>query len=167
LPIEQFLGSIGHHPQQRVNGTGVYLFREAGLTPPTMLTNLRHHEVLHETIILVAVDIVGRPRVRRARRATVEDLGQGFFQVVLTYGFMDGPDVPRDLANIVSPDFGFEPTGATYFLGRETVLATERPGMALWRERLFAFLHRNASDAAHAFALPSEAVVEVGIQVPI
>ena len=167
LPIETFLASIEENPQQRVSGTGVYMFREAGLAPPTMLTNLRHHEVIHETIILVAVEIASRPRVRPARRAKVEDLGQGFFQVVLTYGFMDDPDVPRDLANIVSPGFGFDPRGATYFLGRETVLATERPGMAIWRERMFAFLHRNAADAADAFSLPSDAVVEVGIQVPI
>jgi KUP system potassium uptake protein len=167
LPIEQFIASITEYPQQRVSGTGVYLFREAGLTPPTLLTNLRHHEVLHETIILVAVEVVGRPRVRQARRATVEDLGQGFFQVVLTYGFMEDPDVPRDLGNIVSGGFGFDPRGATYFLGRESVLATDRPGMAIWRERLFAFLHRNAADAADAFSLPSEAVVEVGVQVPI
>jgi KUP system potassium uptake protein len=167
LPAERFVESIAKHPPQRVAGTGIYMFREAGLTPPTLLTNLRHHEVLHETVVLVAVEFANRPRIARARRFTVDDLGLGFFQVVLTYGFMDKPDVPTDLHNIVSPVFGFDERHATYFIGKETVLATERPGMKLWRERLFVFMHRNATNAADALQLPADSVVEVGIQVPI
>jgi KUP system potassium uptake protein len=145
----------------------VYLLREAGITPPTLLTNLRHHEVLHETIVLVAVEFANRPRIPRAQRATTQSLGDRFFQVVLTYGFMDQPDVPTDLQNIVTPAFGFDPIHATYFLGKETVLATEIPGMQLWRERLFVLMHRNATSAAESFSLPPEDTVEVGVQVPI
>ncbi len=167
LPIERFIASIVEHPQTRVAGTGVYLFSRAGATPPTLLTNLRHHEVLHETVVLVTVEVEGQPRVPQVRRATVHNLGHGFVQVVLLYGFMDEPDVPNALQNIVSPDFGFDPTDATYFIGRETVLATEIPGMQLWREHLFAFMHRNSASAARFFGLPPERVVEVGIQVPI
>ncbi|MDH3500723.1 MAG: KUP/HAK/KT family potassium transporter, partial [Acidimicrobiia bacterium] len=167
FPIERFISSIVEHPQQRVSGTGVYLFRVPGATPPTLITNLRHHEVLHGTVVLVAVRVEIRPRVSQARRATVHDLGEGFFQVVLHYGFMQEPDVPVALHNIVNPTFGFEPTRATYFIGRETVFATEYPGMRLWREHLFAFMHRNSSSAARFFGLPAEHVVEVGIQVHI
>jgi KUP system potassium uptake protein len=167
LPIERFIASIVEHPQSRVPGAGVYLFGQAGATPPSLLTNLRHHEVLHEQIVLVTIDVAGRPRVPRAQRATVHALGEGFYQVVLHYGFMEEPNVPLALGNIVSSEFGFDPVDATYFIGRETVLATRAPGMALWREHLFAFMHRNAGSAARFFGLPHDQVVEVGVQVPI
>ena len=167
LPIERFIASIVDHPQQRVSGTGVYLYAEPGTTPSTLLTNLRHHEVLHEKIVLVAVQVAGRPRVPQASRATVHDLGDGFSQVVLRYGFIEDPNVPLALGNIVSADFGVDPSRATYFIGKETILATEIPGMWLWREHLFAFMHRNGANAARFFDLPPEQVVEVGVQVPI
>jgi len=167
VPAPTFLDSIRQHPPERVEGTGVYLFREAGITPPTLLTNLRHHEVLHETIVLLSVEYTGRPHVPHAARARITNLGEGFFQVVFSYGFMENPDVPTDLENIVSTEFGFDPHHATYFLGKETVLATEIPGMRLWRERLFVFMHRNATNAADSFQLPPDDTVEVGVQVPI
>ncbi len=167
VPARQFIESIAHNPPDRVEGTGVYLFGEPGVTPPTLLTNLRHHEVLHETIILVTVEFANRPRISRSQRVTAQNLGDGFFQVVLSYGFMDRPDVPTDLQNFVSPEFGFDPIHATYFLGKETVLATEILGMQLWRERLFALMHRNATSAAETFNLPPDDTVEVGVQVPI
>ena len=166
-PIERFIASIVEHPQQRVTGTGIYLFAESGVTPPTLLTNLRHHEVLHETVIVVSVQVAGRPRVPQAARATVHNLGEGFFQIVLQYGFIEDPNLPQSLANIVSTEFGFDDSHATYFVGKETVLASEIPGMWLWREHLYAFMHRNAASAARFFGLPPDQVVEVGIQVPI
>ena len=167
LPVERFIASIVEHPQQRVAGTGVYLFAEPGVTPPTLVTNLRHHEVLHETIVLVAIRVARRARVPQAERATVHNLGHGFSQIVLHYGFMQEPDVPAALGNIVHREFGFDETEATYFLGRETVLATELPGMMIWREELFSFMHRNATSAARFFSLPHDRVIEVGVQVPI
>lgn len=167
LPAERFVASIAKSKPQRVNGTGVYLSADPEATPRTLLTNLRHHEVLHETVVLVSVNFGERPRVAQARRATVEELGEGFYRVLLSYGFMEDPDVPVALRNIVSSRFGFFPDDATYFIGRETVLATELPGMALWREHLFAFTHRNAADAARYFGLPHDRVVEVGVQIAI
>ena len=167
LPVERFIASIVEHPQTRVSGTGIYLYGEVGVTPPTLLTNLRHHEVLHEQIVLVTVEVANQPRVPQARRATVHTLGEGFVQVLLRYGFMDEPNVPDALQSIVSKSFGFDPVEATYFIGTEHVVATPLPGMPLWREHLFAFMHRNAASAARYFGLPSDQVVEVGIQVPI
>lgn len=167
FPVERFIASITENPQQRVSGTAVYMFREPGAIPPALLMNLRHYDVLHETVYLVSVQVSKRPRVAAARRATVHDLGEGFFQVVLLFGFMDEPDVPTSLKNIVHPTFGFDPNDATYFVGRESVLVTELVSMAKWREHLFAFLHRNAASAARFFDLPPERVVEVGVQVPI
>jgi len=167
VPIERFIQSIAEHPQMRVSGTGVYLFAEPGATPPTLLTNLKHHEVLHESIALVSIRTTTRPREPQARRATVHALGEGFYQVVLSYGFMQEPNVPEALGNIIDHTFGFDPTDATYFLGKESVMVTELPSMAKWREHLFAFMHRNAANAARFFALPHDRVVEVGVQVPI
>ncbi len=167
LPIARFVKSITDHPQQRVTGTGVYLFAGSGDTPPTLLTNLRHHEVLHETVVLVSVHVEGRPRVQAARRADVESLGEGFHVIDLHFGFVQEQDVPTALAEIVHPEFGFDASEATYFLGHERILPTDLPGMALWREHLFAFLHQNASSAARFFRLPVDRVVEVGIQVEI
>jgi KUP system potassium uptake protein len=167
FPAERFIQSIVESDQQRASGTGVYLHSQPGSTPPSLITNLRHHEVLHEKIVLVSIQISRHPRVQQARRSTVHDLGEGFYQVELLYGFMEQPDVPFDLKNIVSSGFGFSEQKATYFLGKETILATDLPGMAIWRERLFSVMHRNSSSAANFFNLPHDRVVEVGIQVAI
>ncbi len=167
VPADQFVSSIARSVPLRVPGTGVYLSADPEATPRTLLTNLRHHDVLHETVVLVSVDFGERPRIEQARRAAVENLGEGFYRVHLFYGFMEDPDVPVALSNIVSSQFGFSPDDATYFIGRETVVATELPGMAMWREHLFAFTHRNAADAARYFGLPRDRVVEVGVQVAI
>ena len=167
LPVERFIGSIVEHPQQRVDGTGIYMSQEPGITPPTLLTNLRHHEVLHRSVVLVSVSITDHPRVPNARRATVHTLGEGFYQVILHFGFMDQLDVPRALSNIVHPEFGFDPTEASYFLGKESIMVTDEKSMAKWREILFAMMHRNASGADRFFSLPHDRVVEVGTQIPI
>lgn len=167
LPIERFIGSIVQHPQRRVPGTAVYMFPEAGATPPALLANLQHNEILHETVVLVSVNVVRRARVPQVERATVHPLGEGFHQVVLKYGFMDQPDVPVALSNITTHDFGFDPTDATYFLGRETIIPTEGAGLARWREHLFAGMHRNATSASQFFELPAGRVIEVGVQVEI
>jgi KUP system potassium uptake protein len=167
LPIERFIGSIVDHPQRRVPGTAVYMFPEVGATPPALLTNLQHNEVLHETVVLVSVNNVRRARVPQAERATVHPLGEGFYQIVLKYGFMQEPNVPVALTNITTPEFGFDPTDATYFLGRETVLPAGGPGLARWREHLFSGMHRNATSASQFFELPAGSVIEVGVHVEI
>lgn len=166
LPIERFIGSIATHPQIRVPGTAVYLFPDPGVTPPALLANLRHNEVLHETMVLVAVQTSGVPRVPQVRRATVHDLGEGFVQVVLHFGFMDDPNVPRALANIVDPEFGFDPEDATYFIGRETIVIRAK-GVDRWRAGLYALMHRNASSPVQYFSLPPGQVIEIGKQVAL
>jgi len=167
LPIERFIDSIADNPQRRVPGTAVYMFPDAGSTPPALLTNLQHNGILHETVVVVSVTVVRRPRIHRAERSTVQTLGEGFFQVRLRFGFMEQPDVPSALSSIVTADFGFDDDDATYFLGRETVLPSPRPGMAQWREHLFATMQRNATSAATFFELPPDRVFEVGMQVEI
>lgn len=167
LPIERFIGSIVDHPQRRISGTAVYLFPEVGVTPPALLANLRHNEVLPATILLVSVQWASSARVPRAARATVHSLGEGFHQVVLRYGFFEQPDIPVGLKNIVARGFGFDASDAFYVLGKETVIPGEVGEMSAWRDHLFAVMQRNASNAARFFNLPSEKVIEVGVQVEI
>jgi KUP system potassium uptake protein len=166
LLIERFIGSITTHPQLRVPGTAAYLFPDPGVTPPALLANLRHNEVLHETVVLVSVQTSNVPRVPQVRRATVHELGEGFVQVVLHFGFMDEPDVPRALSNIVDPEFGFDSEDAAYFLGRETIITKGR-GIGRLRAALFALMHRNSSSAVQYFSLPPEQVIEIGRQVAL
>lgn len=167
LALERFIDSVAAHPQRRVPGTAVYMTAASEGTPPALLANLRLNEVLHETIVVVTVATTRSPRVHQARRATVTALGDGFFRVVLHFGFFEEPDVPRALTAIVDPDFGFDPTDATFVLGRETVVPVAGDGMAVWREHLYAFLHRNASRAQTYFRLPAEQVIEVGTPIEI
>lgn len=162
LSTERFIGSIGTHPQLRVPGTAVYLFSDLGATPPPLLANLRHNEVLHETILIVTVQWTGRPRVPRARRATVHELGEGFFQVLLLYGFIETPDVPQALAHITTAEFGFDPDDAVYVVGNEMVIPKSGMSFLAVRDRLFALMHRNATSPIRFFGLPPSRVIEVG-----
>jgi KUP system potassium uptake protein len=165
LPIERFIGSISTHPQVRVPGMAVYLFPDPGATPPALLANLRHNHVLHEAVALVSVQTARAPRVNKARRSTLHPLGDGFYQIVLTFGFMENPDVPYALKHIVDPDFGLVPEETTYFLGRESVVNNSKGEAESLRTGLFAFMHRNASSAVQYFGLDPGRVVEFGSQV--
>ncbi len=167
LSIERFIASIAAHPQERVPGTAVYMVRKPGTTPPALLANLRSNEVLHETIVLVSVRTADVPVVPPARRHAVHDLGEGYVQVVLIYGFTEEAHVPEALASIVDPDFGFDLSDAMFFLGKESIIVTDEPGMAPWRERLFRFMQRNATSAAIYFRLPADQVMEVGTYVEL
>ena len=167
LPIERFIESLAKNRPGRVPGTAVYMFAEAGPTPPTLIANVRHNETVHERVVIVSVHTADIPHVSQARRARVHDLGEGFFQVVLRFGFQDDPDVPAALASIVAIGFGFQLGDASFFLARETIIPSPADGMVAWREHLFALMHRNATSAAQYFRLPARDVIELGIQVEI
>lgn len=164
LPLERFIASITEHPQMRIPGTAVYLYSDHGSVPPALLANLRHNEVIHETVVVVTVVIENSARVPKARRATFHDLGDGFVQVVLLYGFMEQIDVPRDLTEITDPAFGFDPTDASYILASRHVLSDSEDHP---RHRTFAAMHRNAASAADHFGLPPEDVIEIGLFVDL
>lgn len=165
LPIERFIGSIETHPQRRVPGTAVYLHSQLGFTPPPLLANLRHNEVLHETVLIVTVHWTTAPRVPRAGRVTVHELGEGFHQVLIRYGFIETPDVPRALADFTTAEFGFDPDDAVYVVGHETVIPSSRDWPHALRDRLYSIMHRNAASPVLFFGLPPERVIEVGSQV--
>ena len=165
LAVERFIGSIEKNPQQRVQGTAVFLSRKAGTTPPALLANLRSNEVLHSSVVLVTVQVAATPFVPRARRATVHNLGCGFTEVFLQYGFMERIDVPTALSEIIDDEFGFDQSDATFFLGKETVVVSEGEPLARWRAMLFQYMHRNAGSAARYFGLPLGQVMEIGSQI--
>ena len=141
--------------------------KTTGITPPPLLNILRHNHTLHERIVVVTVLTEHVPRVLPARREEVTKLDSGFVQIILRFGFLERPDVPSALANIVHPTIGFDWTDTDFFVGRETISATTRPGMAIWRERLFARMARNAAAADEYFDLPPDRTCEVGQHVDL
>ena len=151
----------------RVPGTAVYLFKDAGVGPPALMSNLRHNKVLHQHTLLVAIHTADVPRISKLHRVQHERIGPGIHQVHLYFGFMESPDVPTALALIDIPGFRFDPNDTTYLLGRELVTATRTPGMHPLREHLFAAMNRSSASAARFFGLPTERVFEVGTQVDI
>jgi len=167
LSIATFVGSLREHPPLRHPGTGVYLHRTSGVVPPALLTNLRHNDSLHDTIVLLSIATDQRGHVHPAERDHWTHHDLGFHQLVLNYGFTDQPNISQDLANLTSSEVSFDPQHTTYFLGRERIEATDRPGMAKWRERLFVFLLRNAGDPARHYDLPPDRSVDIGTHVEI
>jgi KUP system potassium uptake protein len=135
--------------------------------PHALLHNLKHNKVLHERIILLTVKISNSPFVNPDNRCQMDDLGQGFHRLILKYGFMEEADVPAALGRVTSCGPAFKMMDTSFFLARQTLLPSARPGMAIWREKLFAWMLRNAESAMEFFRLPTNRVVELGSQVEI
>lgn len=167
LPLELLLADIEAEPPIRVPGTAVFMTANRGATPPALVHNLAHNKVLHRQVILLTVQTEDVPFVPASERVEVEELGKGFYWVVGHYGFMQHPDVPDLLERVRSHGLEVSLEATTFFLGRETLVSTPRPGMARWREKLFAFLSRNAQRPAAFFRIPPEQVFEVGVQVEL
>ncbi len=151
----------------RVPGTAVYMFKDAGVAPPALISNLRHNRVLHDQTLLVSVEVDEEPRVGARRRARWTRLGPGIVQVRVTFGFLDEPNVPAALERLRVPGMTIDPDTITYFIGRESVTAGKAPGMQPWREELFVLLNRGAASASRFFHLPPNQVFEVGTHVEI
>ena len=166
-PLGQFLADVAATPPHRVSGTAVFMTSNSDGTPPTLLHNLEHNKILHERIILLTVVTVDAPTVAPEERITVTPLQQGVFRAMVRYGFTENPDVPAALAQAAFAGRPFLPAETTYFVGTETLIATDRPGLPLWRERLFVLLSRNALRATSFFRIPAERVVELGMQVEL
>jgi KUP system potassium uptake protein len=167
FPLERFVASLSKDPPVRTPGVGAYLFRLPGATPPSLVVGLRHFDSLHERIWVISVVTERSPRAHPLRRAEITDLGEGFLEVVLHFGFLEDPDVPRALAASAGAELGSDLDTVTYFVGRESLLVTDRPGMARWREHLFALMSRNATSAARYFRLPPEQTIELGAVVEL
>jgi KUP system potassium uptake protein len=165
MPLQVFIRSAARSAR-RVPLTAVFMTSARDGVPPALLHNLKHNMVLHDRNILLTVKIEPIPHVDPAKRSTSEDLGEGFYRVTLHYGFMEESDVPAALASV---DCGgaYEPMKTSFFLSRQTLLVTARPGMMVWREKLFAWMLRNSESAMAFFKLPTNRVVELGSQVEI
>ncbi len=166
-PFDRFLTDIEAFPPQRVTGTAIFMTSNLQGTPPTLLHNLQHNKVLHERVILLTVVTSDVPHVSLDDRTEVASLGQGFYRLTLRYGFMEEPDVPEALREASVRGFPVDLAETTFFLGVETLLATRRPGLPLWRERLFVLIARNAVRANAFFKIPPDRVVELGMQVEL
>ena len=167
VPLKLLLGDLAAEPPTRVPGTAVFMYGSADGTPPALVHNLAHNKVLHEKIVFVTIQTEDVPHVAPPERVTVRGLGKGFHSVVARYGFMDDPDIEDVLVACKTQQLDIPIAGTTFFLGRETLISTERPGMALWRERLFAFMSRNAVRATAFYQIPAEQVFEVGAHVEL
>ena len=167
VPLKLLLADLAAEPPIRVPGTAVYMYGSADGTPPALVHNLAHNKVLHEKIVFLTVIIEEVPQVPRAERVTVKRLGKGFASVVARYGFMEDPDINEILDACREHKLDINIDAATFFLGRETLIATDRPGMAMWREHLFSFMSRNALRATAFYRIPANQVFEVGAQVEL
>jgi KUP system potassium uptake protein len=167
LPMDTLLSSIGPGRIHRPQGTAVYLTAFSGNAPNSLLHNLKHNEVLHEQVVLLTVQVPDEPYVPPNARASVAHLGKGVHHVVLRYGFMEQPDVPRDLAPLADRGVPFDPMRTSYFVGRNSFVEASRPLLPRWQERLFLVLARVASNAGDFFQLPANRVVELGSRIEI
>ena len=167
IELKPFLKSVLANPPMRAPGTAVFMTAEADLTPTALLHNLKHNNVLHESNLFVSVNTHDVPWVPFALRAQAEALCKGCWSVTLNFGFKNDPDVPEALALLEGQGIMLDPMTTSYFLSRATVVPTLGGGMAPWREKLYASLHRNASSAADFLNLPANRVVELGTKVQI
>ena len=166
-PIADFVQDLPDQPWQRVHGTAVFMFKDAGAVPPALLVNLRHNKVLHDLVLLVSVITSEIPVQPLDARGSALRVGPGIFRVQLTFGFMEDPNVPDALA-LLSFDGAPVDTGSiSYFLGRETLVRTPKHSMPAWQEQLFVMQNRTAASAARFFNLPASHVFEVGTTIEL
>ncbi len=166
IPLEVFIKSTANS-LHRIRGTSVFMASSAETIPSALLHNIKHNQVLHERVVILTVQIEEVPHHPAEQRSQVFRYGEGFNRVVLRYGFMDEVDVPRDLAATPLAGAPFNMMTTSFFLGRQKLIASKRPGMAIWREHLFAWMNKNSESAMEFFKLPTNRVVELGSQLEI
>ena len=167
LPLPIFINSAAASAH-RVRGTAVFLSASPDSIPSALLHNLKHNQVLHDRVLILTVMVGEIPYCDVATRWEVHDAGEGFYRVILHYGFMEDVDIPRDLARLKGIGEPFDMMHTSFFLGRQKLIPSkERPGMALWREQLFAWMTKSSESAMEFFKLPINRVIELGSQMQI
>lgn len=167
LPFDKFLSSLDREMPTRVPGTAVFMTSNPDGTPIVLMHHFKHNKVLHERTVLLCVVSEEVPEVPAEARVTVRDRGRGFYQVVAHYGFMQTPSISEIFRACGKKNLKLHPREASFYLGRETLIITARPGMARWRKSLFAVLSRNARSATAYFDIPPNRVVELGAQIEL
>lgn len=168
LALEPFIENISEHPPLRVPGTAVFLTANQNAVPHALLHNLKHNKVLHERNVLLTVETLETPTADPGERIEITELGGDFYGLSLRFGFAEDPNIPKALSKCSKMGLPFDMMDTTFFLSRETIVAdARRPGMALWRDKLFAFMARNALPATAFFQIPGNRLIELGAQVEI
>ena len=167
VPLNLLLADLAAEPPIRVPGTAVFMYGNADGTPPALVHNLSHNKVLHEKVVFLTVVTEDVPHVGSGNRVTVRRLGKGFHAVTARYGFMEDPSIDDVLTAARAHQLVIPIEGTTFFLGRETLVASDRPGMPEWRAQLFGFMARNALRATAFFKIPPNQVFEVGTQIEL
>jgi KUP system potassium uptake protein len=168
LSMKDFLADVARNTPLRVPATSVFLAGNPSGVPRTLLHNFKHNLILHDRVLILTVVTEEIPHVKDEERSEVTDLGSGFYWLTLHYGFSETPDVPKTLSKIKVGGLVIDPMKTTYFLGRETLVVSQKKGpMAKWQKSVFSFLSRNACDASKFFCIPTNRVIEVGIQVDL
>jgi len=166
MPLEMFLASVGPD-RQRAPGTAIFMTGNVDLVPGALLHNLKHNKFLHERVVLMSVHVEDIPHVPNEQRFTIRHLDHGFHTVVVHYGFMDEPDIPRALAQLRLMQFRFNLMETSFFVGREKIVAGKDSQLSRWQRRLFSFMSNNMLNATEFFRIPSNRVVELGGQLEI
>ena len=162
MPVQAFLESLERDPPTRVRGTAVFMTGNPNAAPMALVHNLKHNKTLHERVVLLTISFEEDAHVARSERVEVTDYSSGFHAIVAHYGFMEEPDVPRLLARDVPEEVRVDAREATFFLGRETLLATKGRGMARWRKWVFSMMSRLSTPATMFYRIPPDRVIEVG-----
>jgi KUP system potassium uptake protein len=167
LPVPVFIKSVSKSVH-RVRGTSVFLSTSPDSVPAALLHNLKHNQVLHERVLILNVKVEEVPHVSPEKRVELHNAGDGFYRVILHYGFMEEVDIPRDLSQLKTCGDAFNMMSTSFFLGRQKLIPSKKvPGMALWREKLFAWMLKSSESAMEFFKLPTNRVVELGSQLQI
>lgn len=164
---EDFIQKVHEYNPQRISGTAVFMDSNPKGTPQALLHNLEHNKVLHERVVLLTLLSEDIPHIKEEERIEIKSLGENIYRINARIGFAEDPNVPELLEQCQTDGKTFEIEQTTFYLGRETMLATAKPGMAIWREKLFAWMSRNARRAASYFSIPSDRVVEIGTQIEL
>jgi len=167
MPLDAFIKSLEYGGPHRVEGTGIFMTTNPNSVPRAMLHNLLHNKVLHERVVLLNVNVEDVPHVPETDRIEVHQLPQGFYQVIVRYGFKDAPDIPQALTMCEQHGIRYHAMETSFFLGRETIVRHNIPAMSRWRQKLFTWMFRNADTATAYFKIPTNRVVELGTQIEL
>lgn len=167
MALDPFIESIANHPPTRVPGNAVFLTQNPEGVPHSLLHNLKHNKVLHERVVLLTVKIEDIPHTEPEDRIRVEDLTSGFYRVMVYYGFKDDPDIPAEIELLKDQGIELDSMSTSFFIGKESLIATRDSDMAYWREKLFVGMFRNADSITNHFNLPPNRVIELGAQVTL
>ena len=167
MAIEPFIEAVGAHPPPRVPGTALFMTPNPEGVPHAMLHNLKHNKVLHEKVVILTVKFLDFPHTNQEERVNVEALPYEFYRVTVRYGFKDEPDLPRDLTLCNKYGLMFDAMDTSYFIGKESLIASHKTGMSIWRKKIFIGLFRSAESITNQFKLPPNRVIELGSQLII